>query len=37
VRAVSAYRDIETAIQAAKNATDLAIIATENTTSLVKK
>lgn len=37
VRAVSAYRDIETAIQAAKNATDYAIIATENTTSLVKK
>lgn len=37
VRAVSAYRNIETAIQAAKNATDHAIIAAENATSLVKK
>jgi len=36
VRAVSAYRDIETTIQAAKDAADNAIIATENTTSLVK-
>lgn len=36
VRAVSAYRDIETAIQAAKDAADDAIIAAENATSLVK-
>lgn len=36
VRAVSAYRDIETAIQAAKDAADHAIIAAENATSLVK-
>lgn len=36
VRAVSAYRDIETAIQAAKDAADHAIIAAENATSMVK-
>lgn len=36
VRAVSAYRDIETAIQAAKDAADNATIAINNTTSLVK-
>lgn len=36
VRAVSAYRNIETAIQAAKNAADEAIIAAENATSLVR-
>lgn len=36
VRAVSAYRNIETAIQAAKNAANEAIIAGENATSLVK-
>lgn len=35
VRAVSAYRDIESAIQAAKDAADHAIIAAENATSLV--
>ncbi|EGI60824.1 PREDICTED: laminin subunit alpha [Acromyrmex echinatior] len=34
VRAVSAYRDIEIAIQAAKDAADNAIIAAENATSL---
>jgi hypothetical protein len=36
VRAVSAYRDIETAIQAAKDAADDAMIAAENATALVK-
>lgn len=36
VRAVSAYRDIETAIQAAKDAADDAIVAAENATSLVR-
>ncbi|XP_014485447.1 PREDICTED: laminin subunit alpha isoform X2 [Dinoponera quadriceps] len=34
VRAVSAYRNIETAIQAARNAADEAMIASENATSL---
>lgn len=36
VRAVSAYRDIEIAIQAAKDAADDAIIAAENATVLVR-
>lgn len=36
VRAVSAYRDIEIAIQAAKNAADDAIDAVENATLLVQ-
>lgn len=36
VRAVSAYRDIEIAIQAAKNAADDAIDAAENATLLVR-
>lgn len=36
VRAVSAYRDIEIAIQAAKDAADDAIIAAENATLLVR-
>lgn len=36
VRAVSAYRNIETAIQAAKNAADEAMIAAENATLLVR-
>lgn len=35
VRAVSAYRDIETAIQAARNDTDAALIAIDNASSLV--
>lgn len=37
VRAVSAYRNIGSAIQAAKNAADEAVIAAENATSLVRR